>query len=149
MTPSRPVGHEDRLSLVEHLDELRTRLIVCVAVFLVAFSVCYWQNDWLLDRRSTSRSTTHQHLESTKTTARIRSRRARASRSQSGKAAKATSAALVSLDSVLARPRDQPGLVAGRPRAPCAASSRQLRGRARAQAAAAAADADQPAADSR
>src|SRR5919107_1052973 len=42
------VGHEDRLSLVEHLDELRTRLIVCIAVFMVAFSVCYWQNEWLL-----------------------------------------------------------------------------------------------------
>ena len=25
----RPIGHEDRLSLVEHLDELRTRLIIC------------------------------------------------------------------------------------------------------------------------
>ena len=26
----RPVAHEDRLSLVEHLDELRTRLIICL-----------------------------------------------------------------------------------------------------------------------
>ena len=26
----RPIRHEDRLSLVEHLDELRTRLIICV-----------------------------------------------------------------------------------------------------------------------
>jgi Sec-independent protein secretion pathway component TatC len=48
MSVVRPVGHEDRLSLVEHLDELRTRLIVCIAVFMVAFSVCYWQNEWLL-----------------------------------------------------------------------------------------------------
>jgi sec-independent protein translocase protein TatC len=48
MTLVRPVGHEDRLSLVEHLDELRTRLIVCIAVFIVAFSFCYWQNSWLL-----------------------------------------------------------------------------------------------------
>ncbi|MEA2320562.1 MAG: sec-independent protein translocase protein TatC [Solirubrobacteraceae bacterium] len=48
MTLVRPVGHEDRLSLVEHLDELRTRLIVCIAVFIVAFSICYWQNGWLL-----------------------------------------------------------------------------------------------------
>ncbi|MDP9345522.1 MAG: twin-arginine translocase subunit TatC [Actinomycetota bacterium] len=44
----RPVSHEDRLSLVEHLDELRSRLIVSLVVFFAAFSVCYWQNDWLL-----------------------------------------------------------------------------------------------------
>ena len=44
----RPVGHEDRLSLVEHLDELRSRLIVSLLVFFAAFAICYWQNDWLL-----------------------------------------------------------------------------------------------------
>jgi sec-independent protein translocase protein TatC len=48
MSLVRPVGHEDRLSLVEHLDELRTRLIFCIAAFIVAFSFCYWQNGWLL-----------------------------------------------------------------------------------------------------
>jgi len=42
MSRLRPVGHEDRLSLVEHLDELRTRLILSLAVFMVAFSFCYW-----------------------------------------------------------------------------------------------------------
>jgi sec-independent protein translocase protein TatC len=45
----RPIGHEDRLSLVEHLDELRNRLIACLVAFLAAFSICYWQNGWLLD----------------------------------------------------------------------------------------------------
>ena len=45
----RPIGHEDRLSLVEHLDELRTRLIICLVAFLVAFGVCFWQNDRILD----------------------------------------------------------------------------------------------------
>jgi sec-independent protein translocase protein TatC len=45
----RPVGYEERLSLVEHLDELRTRLIICVAAFLVCFGVAFWQNDFLLD----------------------------------------------------------------------------------------------------
>jgi sec-independent protein translocase protein TatC len=48
-TRLRPVGHEDRLSLVEHLDELRNRLIICLAVFLAAFGVCFWQNDAVLD----------------------------------------------------------------------------------------------------
>src|SRR5688572_17513805 len=45
----RPVGYDERLSLVEHLDELRTRLIICVAAFLVCFGVAFWQNDTLLD----------------------------------------------------------------------------------------------------
>jgi sec-independent protein translocase protein TatC len=44
----RPVGHEDRLSLVDHLDELRTRLIYCIVAFVICFAICYWQNDWLL-----------------------------------------------------------------------------------------------------
>ena len=44
----RPVGHEDRLSLVEHLDELRSRLIVCLIILGVSFSVCYWQNSRIL-----------------------------------------------------------------------------------------------------
>ena len=33
----RPVGHEDRLTLVEHLDELRTRIIISIAAIFVAF----------------------------------------------------------------------------------------------------------------
>jgi sec-independent protein translocase protein TatC len=44
-----PVDFEDRLTLVEHLDELRTRVIVSVAAFAVAFSLCFWQNDRLLN----------------------------------------------------------------------------------------------------
>ena len=48
-TALRPVGHEDRLSLVEHLDELRTRLLLCLAVFGAAFALCMWQDDRILD----------------------------------------------------------------------------------------------------
>jgi sec-independent protein translocase protein TatC len=44
----RTIGHEDRLSLVEHLEELRTRLIVSGVVLAVAFGVCFWQNHALL-----------------------------------------------------------------------------------------------------
>ena len=47
-TAIRTIGHEDRLSLVEHLDELRTRLIVSGIVLAVAFGVCFWQNHALL-----------------------------------------------------------------------------------------------------
>jgi sec-independent protein translocase protein TatC len=44
----RTIGHEDRLSLVDHLDELRSRLIVSAAVLAVAFGFCLWQNHTLL-----------------------------------------------------------------------------------------------------
>jgi sec-independent protein translocase protein TatC len=43
-----PVSHEDRLSLVDHLDELRSRLIICVVSLVVIFGVCLWQNNALL-----------------------------------------------------------------------------------------------------
>ncbi|HTY95846.1 MAG TPA: twin-arginine translocase subunit TatC [Solirubrobacteraceae bacterium] len=42
------IGHEDRLSMVDHLEELRTRLIVCLAVVGIAFGLCAWQNHELL-----------------------------------------------------------------------------------------------------
>ena len=45
----RPIRHEDRLSLVDHLDELRKRLIACIVVFLIAFGVCLWQDNAILD----------------------------------------------------------------------------------------------------
>ncbi len=42
------IGHEERVSFVEHLDELRTRLIVSLAALAVAFGFCLWQNHSLL-----------------------------------------------------------------------------------------------------
>ena len=45
----KAVAHEDRLTLVEHLDELRGRLIVCIVVFGVALALCFWQNHLLLE----------------------------------------------------------------------------------------------------
>ncbi len=49
MPPVKPVDFDDRLTLVEHLDELRSRIIVSVAAFVVAFGLCLWQNHLLLD----------------------------------------------------------------------------------------------------
>ncbi|MGH8986094.1 MAG: twin-arginine translocase subunit TatC, partial [Acidimicrobiia bacterium] len=49
MARHRAVKFDDRLTLVEHLDELRTRLIVVIAALLVASGLCFWQNDLLLD----------------------------------------------------------------------------------------------------
>lgn len=44
----RPVGYDDHLSVVEHLDELRTRIIVSLLAVSVVFGVCFWQNHRLL-----------------------------------------------------------------------------------------------------
>jgi Tat protein translocase TatC len=45
----RPIGHEDRLSVVDHLDELRSRLVVSVVAFVVAWALTTWQNDLVLE----------------------------------------------------------------------------------------------------
>jgi sec-independent protein translocase protein TatC len=58
----RPVSHEDRLSLVEHLDELRTRLIVSAAAFGVALALCFWQNHLLLEIASGPLPSDHKQL---------------------------------------------------------------------------------------
>jgi sec-independent protein translocase protein TatC len=47
-TALRPIRHEDRLSLIDHLDELRTRLIVSTVLLLVSFAICFWQSGPLL-----------------------------------------------------------------------------------------------------
>lgn len=39
----------DRMTLVEHLDELRSRIIFSVVVLVLAMVVCFWQNNFLLD----------------------------------------------------------------------------------------------------
>jgi sec-independent protein translocase protein TatC len=48
MAKLKPVSHDDRLTVVEHLDELRTRIIVSLAAFGVALALCFWQNHQLL-----------------------------------------------------------------------------------------------------
>jgi sec-independent protein translocase protein TatC len=45
----RPIGYDERLSVVDHLDELRQRLFICVAALIVAFGFSFWQNSHLLD----------------------------------------------------------------------------------------------------
>ena len=45
----RPVGHDDRLSVVEHLDELRSRLIISGLAFVAAWSLTMWQNHLVLE----------------------------------------------------------------------------------------------------
>jgi sec-independent protein translocase protein TatC len=44
----RPISHEDRLSVVDHLDELRSRLIISLVAFCIAWALTMWQNDLVL-----------------------------------------------------------------------------------------------------
>jgi sec-independent protein translocase protein TatC len=48
MARLKPVSHDDRLTVVEHLDELRTRIVVSILAFGVAMGLCFWQNHQLL-----------------------------------------------------------------------------------------------------
>lgn len=43
------VAHDQKLTLVEHLDELRVRVIISVAALAIAFGFALWQNNALLD----------------------------------------------------------------------------------------------------
>jgi len=45
----RPISHEDRLSVVDHLGELRSRLFLSLLAFIVAFSLTSWQNHLVLE----------------------------------------------------------------------------------------------------
>jgi sec-independent protein translocase protein TatC len=49
MARIRAVDFDERLTLVEHLDELRTRLLVSGAALLVAGVLCFWQNSLLIE----------------------------------------------------------------------------------------------------
>ena len=58
----RAVSHDDRLTIVEHLDELRFRIIVSLAVFGVALALCFWQNHLLLEIASGPLPSGHKKL---------------------------------------------------------------------------------------
>ncbi len=45
----RPIGHDERLSVVDHLDELRSRLIISAIAFVAAWALTAWQNDLVLE----------------------------------------------------------------------------------------------------
>ena len=58
----KPASFDDRMALVDHLDELRARLVVCLAVFGVALALCFWQNHLLLEIASAPLPAGHQQL---------------------------------------------------------------------------------------
>jgi sec-independent protein translocase protein TatC len=58
----KPISHEDQVSLVDHLGELRERLVVSIAAFGVAFALCFWQSDRLLELASGPLPAGHERL---------------------------------------------------------------------------------------
>ena len=58
----KPASFDDRMALVDHLDELRARLVVCLAVFGVALALCFWQNHLLMEIASAPLPANHQKL---------------------------------------------------------------------------------------
>jgi sec-independent protein translocase protein TatC len=45
----RAAKFDEEMTLVEHLDELRNRIIASLAVLVIACGLCFWQNDLLLE----------------------------------------------------------------------------------------------------
>jgi sec-independent protein translocase protein TatC len=50
------------MSLVDHLDELRARLVTCLSVFGVALALCFWQNQLLLEIANAPLPKDHEQL---------------------------------------------------------------------------------------
>ena len=48
-TRLKPIAHDDRLSIVEHLDELRSRIIICLLTLTIVGGICLWQDDAILN----------------------------------------------------------------------------------------------------
>jgi sec-independent protein translocase protein TatC len=45
----KPAAYDDRLTLVEHLDELRSRILISVAALVPALVVCGWKNELIIE----------------------------------------------------------------------------------------------------
>lgn len=45
----KPVSHDEQLTLVDHLTELRFRIGISLFAFAVAFALCGWQNNRILE----------------------------------------------------------------------------------------------------
>lgn len=49
MARLKPATFDERMTLVEHLDELRSRILICGFFLVIAISVCFWQDEFILD----------------------------------------------------------------------------------------------------
>jgi sec-independent protein translocase protein TatC len=58
----KAISPDEELSLAEHLDELRARIVVSIAVVGVALALCFWQSDMLLALASGPLPSDHDQL---------------------------------------------------------------------------------------
>jgi sec-independent protein translocase protein TatC len=58
----KSLAYEDEVSLVEHLDELRARVVVSLTVFGVALALCFWQNQLLIELANAPLPSAHDKL---------------------------------------------------------------------------------------
>jgi sec-independent protein translocase protein TatC len=58
----KAIAYDDEVSLVEHLDELRARVVVSLAVFGVALGLCFWQNHLLIELANAPLPSAHSQL---------------------------------------------------------------------------------------
>lgn len=102
-TALKPIGHDDRLTIVDHLDELRSRLVFCVIAFVVIFALCMWQNRALLDVLNTPLKESTPTVQNPRGNGRLA--QAAAAQTRVGQGLAAAAAAIEAL-------RDDPGLSA-------------------------------------
>src|SRR5690242_104230 len=62
LRPPRRLGHGEEASLVEHLEELRQRLFVCIGAVVAGFIVAYVFHTKLIDALEQALPKGHQHL---------------------------------------------------------------------------------------
>ncbi|MDQ2699903.1 MAG: twin-arginine translocase subunit TatC [Actinomycetota bacterium] len=62
MAKLKPVRHDEQLSLVDHLDELRSRLLLSLGALALTFGICFWQSDFILDLASAPLPEAHRAL---------------------------------------------------------------------------------------
>lgn len=58
----RAIAPDETAPLVDHLDELRSRLVTSLAVFGVALALCFWQSDRLLEIANAALPAGHEKL---------------------------------------------------------------------------------------
>jgi len=58
----KAIAYDDEVSLVEHLDELRGRVVVSIVVFGVALGLCFWQNHLLIELANAPLPSNHSRL---------------------------------------------------------------------------------------
>ena len=46
---TRRIEHQEEVPITDHLEELRNRIIISVVALAVAFAVCFWKHELILE----------------------------------------------------------------------------------------------------